>query len=83
MGRMTTPDRYYDAALVCITLICDRCGATLDPDTDLGPDVSFETKGYYVLLGDEAFRRGWLIDMNGNDIKITCPACAAGRLPNS
>jgi hypothetical protein len=80
MGGMTTPDRYYDAALVCITLICDRCRATLDPDTDLGPNVSFKSDRYYILLGDEAYRRGWLIDVEGN---ATCPACAAKPLPNS
>ena len=69
---------YYNAALVCITLICENCRATLDPDEDLGPGVSFETKGYYVLLGDEAYRRGWLIDMGGKveGIKAICPACA-------
>ena len=69
---------YYNAALVCITLICKNCRATLDPDEDLGPDVSFETEGYYVLLGDEAFRRGWLIDMGGEyeEIEVICPACA-------
>jgi hypothetical protein len=68
---------YYNAALVCITLICDKCRATLDPDEDLGPDVSFATDSYYILLGDEAFRRGWLIDMGGeDDIKAICPACA-------
>ena len=43
---------YYNAALVSITLICDRCGATLDPDEDLGPNVSFESDGYYILLGE-------------------------------
>jgi hypothetical protein len=69
-------EAYYDAALICITLICENCQATLDVDEDLGPDVSFKTKGYFVLLGDEAYRRGWLIDMVGEDIKVICPACA-------
>ena len=69
-------ENYYNAALVCITLICDACGASLDPDEDLGPRVSFNTDGYYILLGDEAYRRGWLIDMTGDDIRATCPACA-------
>jgi hypothetical protein len=42
-----TPGRedYYNAALVLITLNCDACGAALDPDTDLGPGVSFNTHG--------------------------------------
>lgn len=80
MGGMTTPDRFYDAALVCITLICDRCHATLDPDEDLGPDVSFK---WFVTLGDEAYRLGWLVEFEDDDIRITCPACAAGLLPNS
>ena len=74
---MATPDRYYEAALVCIVLICDRCRATLDPDADLGPHVSFKTDQYYVLLGDEAYRRGWLIYMDGDDTRTICPACAA------
>jgi hypothetical protein len=64
---------YYNAAFVCITLICKHCRATLDPDEDLGPDVTFESEGYYILLGDEAFRRGWKIETDGEAI---CPACA-------
>jgi hypothetical protein len=83
MGGMATPDCFYDAALVCITLTCDRCHASLDPDDDLGPSVSFETDGWFVALGDEAYRLGWLVEIEGNDIRTTCPACAAGRLPNS
>jgi hypothetical protein len=77
-GINETPGRldYYNAALVCITLICEGCGATLDPDKDLGPGVSFESRGYYILLGDEAYRRGWKIDASDN-YKATCPACAA------
>lgn len=67
-------EAYYEAALICITLICEKCTATLDPDQDLGPDVSFETDGYYILLGDEAFRRGWVVGSDG--ITITCPDCA-------
>jgi len=74
---MATPDHFYDAALICITLICERCRATLDPDEDLGPGVSFQTEGWYVLLGDEAHRRGWEIDTEGKDgIAAICPACA-------
>ena len=75
IGAMATPDSYYDAALIRITLICDRCGARLDPDEDLGPNVSFNSDGWFVLLGDEAFRRGWLVDLTG-DVKATCPGCA-------
>ncbi len=73
-----TEDRedYYNAALICIVLIRDTCGATLDPDKDLGPDVSFHSDRYYVLLGDEAYRRGWLVDFSGERIRATCPACA-------
>jgi hypothetical protein len=67
---------YYNAALICITLICDTCRATLDPDEDLGADVSFESDGYFVLLGDEAYRRGWQIEWTGDSVKMICPACA-------
>ena len=56
---------YYDAALVNIILFCDHCDATLDPDVDLGPGVSFESPGSYILLGDEAFRRGWSVSPPG------------------
>jgi hypothetical protein len=75
---MTAPNHFYDAALICITLICERCHATLDPDEDLGPGVNFHTEGWYVMLGEEAYRRGWLIDMGGKDdgIEAICPACA-------
>jgi hypothetical protein len=67
---------YYNAALVCIVLICDTCQATLDPDEDLGPDVSFESDNYYVLLGDEAYRRGWLVNVSGDITRARCPKCA-------
>lgn len=68
---------YYDAALVCITLICDSCRATLDPDIDLGPNASFESPGYFVLLGDEAYRRSWKIRIDAHgDFSILCPECA-------
>jgi len=80
---MATPDHFYDAALVCITLICDRCHASLDPDEDLGPDVSFETDGWFVALGDKAYRQGWLIEMDSDGIKAICPSCASNALPNS
>jgi hypothetical protein len=70
---------YYDAALFCIVLICDTCGATLDPDKDLGPDVSFHHDCYYILLGDEAYRRGWLVDLTGDGVRATCPECAKKR----
>jgi hypothetical protein len=71
---MTTPDYYYDAAFLSITLICDKCCATLDPDDDLGPNVSFNSDGWYILLGDEAYRRGWLVDLDS--MRWTCPICA-------
>jgi hypothetical protein len=75
---MATPDFYYDAALICITLVCERCQATLDPDQDLGPGMSYTSDGWFVLLADEAYRRGWLIDMGEKDgnITATCPTCA-------
>ena len=57
-------------------LFCDKCQATLDPDTDLGPNHSFDSDGYYVLLGDEAFRRGWFIEWRDDDFRILCPNCA-------
>ena len=66
---------YYNAALACIVLRCEHCGATLDPDTDLGPDVNFHSDHSYILLGDEAFRRGWLLDHIGVIIKAICPLC--------
>ena len=72
---------YYNAALICITLICETCGSTLDPDDDLGPEVGFKSDGYYILLGDEAYRRGWLIDMSGEEVKAICPACAKKSKP--
>ena len=69
---------YYEAALVGIILVCDKCQAVLDPDVDLGPDQSFESDGYYILLGDEAFQRGWRIESIGGpfEVSILCPACA-------
>jgi hypothetical protein len=65
---------YYDAALAATVLICDSCGASLDPDEDLGSDVTLKTDGWYVLLGDEAFRRGWKIV--ASDGEAICPNCA-------
>jgi hypothetical protein len=67
-------ERYYDAALACTVLICDLCGTALDPDHDLVAGVTFETDGWYVLLGDEAFRRGWKIV--ASDGEAICPDCA-------
>jgi hypothetical protein len=74
-----TPGRvdYYNAALIEITLFCRSCRASLDPDCDLGEGLSFASDGYYILLGDEAFRRGWLIEAkNQGGFRITCPVCA-------
>ena len=74
-----TPGReaYYEAALIGTSLICDVCSSFLDPDDDLGPNHSFQSDSYYVLLGDEAFRRGWLVEPLGRgDFKVVCPACA-------
>ena len=74
---MATPEHYYDAALVCIVLICDTCRASLDPDEDLGPDVGFDkSDNWFILLADEAYRRGWLLDTAGDGIRATCPSCA-------
>jgi len=71
---------YYNAALVEITLLCRACEASLDPDRDLGAGRSFASEGYYILLGDEAFRLGWAITGRDNgEFLIHCPACAAKR----
>jgi hypothetical protein len=78
-----TPGRraYYDAALICTTLFCEGCSNCLDPDSDLGPDRSFETDGYFILLGDLAFERGWQVDYDDdNYFTMLCPACAKARL---
>ena len=75
-------DAYYDAALVNTALQCDGCNAMLDPDEDLGPNHSFKSDGYFVLLGDEAYRRGWLIEaLASGDFKILCPDCAQPKEP--
>jgi hypothetical protein len=75
---MATPERYYDAALICITLVCERCQASLDPDKDLDPGVGFHTDGWYILLADEAYRLGWQIEIGASEVGFTatCPACA-------
>lgn len=76
-----TPDRdvYYDAALADTILFCDRCQASLDPDCDLGEGIGFHTDGYYILLGDEAFRRGWYVARvkpgEYFPLTILCPTC--------
>ena len=74
-------EAYYDAALVGTALMCDTCPAFLDPDDDLGPQHTFKSERYYVLLGDEAYRRGWLVERQGGDFKILCPACASVKNP--
>jgi hypothetical protein len=73
-----TPDRddYYDAALIDIILWCQSCRTTLDPDRDLGPQHNFHTPYYFILLGDEAYRRGWSIVRDGDGFRIFCPTCA-------
>jgi hypothetical protein len=73
-----TPGRedFYNAALIHTTLFCEQCQAALDPDEDLGPNHSFASDGYYVLLGDEAFHRGWLVEWGTHDFRILCPQCA-------
>ncbi len=76
----TGREAYYEAALINIILWCDECKSTLDPDHDLGPDKSFHSDGYFVLLGDEAFERGWQIDFGGeHGFKIRCPRCVGCR----
>jgi hypothetical protein len=74
-----TPGReaYYNAALIMTSLICERCQLCLDPDRDLAPGQSFQSDAYYVLLGDEAYRRGWVVDLREHgDFEIRCPSCA-------
>ena len=67
---------YYEAALICIILHCDACSAYLDPDEHLGPGKSFASDGYFVLLGDEAYNQGWVIEgFPGGVFTILCPAC--------
>jgi hypothetical protein len=75
-------EHYYDCALIEITLICRNCSACLDPDDDLGPNHNFESDYYFILLGDEAFRRGWLVEDLGKEYLILCPSCS-GRNPTS
>ena len=72
-------DVYYDAALANMILRCDECPASLDPDSDLGPNLNFASERYYVLLGNEAQRQGWRITRVGSyfDYTILCPQCAA------
>jgi hypothetical protein len=72
---MVTPDVYYDAALACITLICDECDANLDSEDLPEGQPRFKDSGYYLALGDEAFRRGWRIEYR-DDFQVLCPECA-------
>lgn len=74
-------EAYYEAALIEICLICRRCGCSLDPDVDLGPNHSFKSDRYYVLLGNEAYRRGWFIEARDGDFTIFCPGCAIVNNP--
>src|SRR5688572_19645142 len=71
---------YYTASMVEIVLICRECGSSLDPDVDLGPNHSFKSDRYYyyVRLGDEAYKLGWLVEYGASgDYPILCPLCAA------
>jgi hypothetical protein len=74
-------DIYYDAALAAITLFCEDCKASLDSE-DLPPgQPHFPASGYFVALGNEAHRLGWLIEYFGSspsyfDYQIRCPECA-------
>ena len=69
---------YYEVALIHTTFFCKSCAASLDPDQDLGPDLSFHSDYYWVHLGDAAFDRGWRVswDAGIGEFEILCPGCA-------
>ena len=64
-----------NAALVETCLICRQCQECLDPDDDLGPNHSFRSDSYFILLGDEAYRQGWLVNCAEGGFEILCPNC--------
>jgi hypothetical protein len=82
---LETPYIYYDAALICVTMICEECHECCLDYYDLveGPWPPFELRplfppgDYITIIGDEAFRRGWHVYYTaGGDLRTICPDCA-------
>ena len=76
---METPDDYHEAAFISITLICDECrNCCLDSEDLPEGQPRFPDEGYFIALGDEAFRLGWHVCHNaaGDDLLTICPDCA-------
>jgi hypothetical protein len=80
--RIAGRDDYYDVAFYYIVLCCDACRTFLDPDKDLGPGLGSHSPDYEVLLGNEAFRRGWLVEILDPEkltVRCLCPVCRRKR----
>jgi len=63
---------YTDVSFLYIILFCERCQAFLEPD-DLA------SQEWPERLAERAIREGWLIEEGGEDYRVLCPTCAAGR----
>ena len=79
-------DPYHDAAFIHILLVCESCPkgseATLESD-ELQGQPTFPADGWDVALGNEARRRGWLIEYNDNNpfaFTVLCPECAKRQM---
>ena len=72
---METSEAYHNGAFICITLFCAKCHATLDSNDLPKGQPRFKEDGWYLALGDEAFRLGWLVNED-DDFRALCPQCA-------